>query len=503
MSPFSLHRQPVIIVLLFSLLSFSCQTKKEVETNTYEAFLSHLYDRGQFNGNALILEDGEIAFQGAFGIGNINPIDSLTLSSVFRLGSVSKQFTAMAVMILKERGQLSYDQDVRDFIPELPYTGVTVRHLLNHLSGLPDYMEMMDTNWKPELKYDDPERFVSGNIDLIAMFAKMKPAIHFEPGEKWEYSNTGYVLLASIVSRVSGMPFAQFLKEQIFDPAEMTSTVVYQYVPGYDPQMPLRVFGYSTALNGVDREATDIHYLNPVAGDGGIYSTLADLLKWDRILYTEKLISKEGLEEAFTPAVLNNGDTTDYGFGWGIGKTPEGKKVVEHSGGWVGFTTYIYREIEDNNCIIILTNNSTRYFGEVINPLKQILHDQPYDIPKLSIGEAIGKVVVNEGADKAIDTYRKLKSETPDAYNFAERQLNRLGYQLIEIDRTDDAVKILQLNHEEFPQSANACDSFGDALLAKGDTANALIKFKEALSIDSTLSGTKKKIADIEAGKNI
>ncbi|MEP2669635.1 MAG: serine hydrolase [Cyclobacteriaceae bacterium] len=498
MPSLKLDYQQLIVGLLFSFMLSACQADKEVETNKYEVFLSQAHDRGQFNGNALILEDGEIVFQGSFGIGNIATLDSLQLNSVFRLGSVSKQFTAMGIMKLKERGQLSYDQDVQDFIPELPYEGVTLRHLLNHVSGLPDYMDMMDTYWKPELEIDDPNRFVSGNIDLIEMFAKVKPPIHFEPGEQWEYSNTGYVLLAEVVSRVSGMSFSQFLKEQIFDPAQMTSTSVYNYVPGNDPQMPLRVYGYATELNGIDRVATDIHYLNPVAGDGGIYSTLSDLLKWDRMLYTEDLIAQDLLEEAFTPAILNNGDTTSYGFGWAIDKSLSGKKVVDHSGGWVGFTTYIYREIEENNCIILLTNNSTRYFGAIIDPLKNILHDQPYEIPTLSIGEVIGKVVLNDGVDVALDEYKKLKSEMPDGYNFSESQLNLLGYQLIQMDRMDDAMKILRLNQEEFPQSANTYDSYGDALLASGDSTNALMNFKEALAMDSTFASAKEKIMRIE-----
>ena len=143
------------------------ETKTETNTNKYSSYLSKVNGRGQFNGNALIVEDGEIVFQGAFGIGNFDPIDSLKLNSVFRLGSVSKQFTAMGIMILKEDGKLTYEQDIRDFIPELPYKGITIRHLLNHTSGLPDYTRLMNEHWKVELAYDNPERFISGNEDII------------------------------------------------------------------------------------------------------------------------------------------------------------------------------------------------------------------------------------------------------------------------------------------------------------------------------------------------
>ena len=489
----------MIWLMLLIVFSFSaCQVEKEINTNKYENYLSEVFARGQFNGNALILENGKIVFQGSFGISNIDPIDSLTLNSIFRLGSVSKQFTAMGIIKLKESGKLSYNQDIRDYLPDLPYEGITIRHLLNHVSGLPDYIDMMNMNWKTQLEIDDVERFISGNNDIIEMFAKIKPKIHFEPGDKWEYSNTGYMLLASIVSRVAGKPFELYLKEQIFEPTNMTHTSVYNYVPGNDPQMPLRVYGYRTELNGIDRVSTDIHYLNPVAGDGGIYSTLEDLLKWDRILYTEALISQDSRDEAFSPAILNNGDTTSYGFGWVIDKSPTGKKVVTHGGGWVGFGTYIYREIEENNCIIFLTNNSTRYFMSVIDPLKNILHSQPYELPEISISELIGKVVMNEGVDVAIDQYKKVKSDKPDEFDFSEDQLNNLGYQLLGLDQVDDAVEIFRLNLEEFTHSANVYDSYGDALLAKGDTIKALINFQKAFSIDSTFTAIKAKIIRLE-----
>lgn len=483
------------IFLLFS----ACQTEQEIRDNKYEEFLTQAHANGQFNGNALILKDGKIEFQGSFGIGNIDPVDPLNLNSIFRLGSVSKQFTAMGIMKLKENGKLTYDQDVRDFIPELPYAGITIRHLLNHVSGLPNYTRLMMKNWKTDLKFDDPERFISGNNDIIKMLAEKKPAINFKPLEKWEYSNTGYVLLASIVAQTSGMPFEKYLQEQIFEPAKMSNTVVYNYISGSDSQMPNRVYGFSVGLNGTDLISSDSHYLNPAQGDGGIYSTLDDLLKWDRILYDNMFISEETKEEAFTPAILNNGDTTSYGFGWFIDKSSTGKKVVRHGGRWVGFRAYIYREIEENNCIIILTNNSSRYLRSVVEPLKNILHNQAYEFPKLAISETIGEVVMNKGANAAIEQYKKLKSNKPDEYDFAENQLNRLGYQLMQLDRVHEAIEIFRLNKEEFPQSANTYDSFGDALLASGDTTQSIINFKKALAMDSTFSATKEKIKDIEA----
>ena len=365
------------LIALISLLIFQCRFDKSLKEEDYEAFLAKMYDLGRLNGNVLVLKNGNIVYQGAFGLSNINPIDSLNLNSQFRLASVSKQFTAMAIMQLQEKGKLSYNQDIREFIPELPYKGISIRHLLNHVSGLPDYTRLMDKYWKPRLKTDNPERFISGNSDIINMYVKKQPSVLFKPGEKFEYCDIGYVLLATIVSRISEKPFEQYLKEHIFEPAQMTNTSFYKYIPGIDKEMPLRVYGYQSGQNRTDLVLNDSHYLNAVQGDGGIYSTMRDLLKWDRILYTEKLISNKTREEAFSPAVLNNGEIVNYGFGWGIGKSPSGKKTVSHTGNWLGFKSLIYREIEEDNCIIILTNNSSPYFDNIQETLINILHDKP------------------------------------------------------------------------------------------------------------------------------
>ena len=324
---------------------------------SYHEALFNQIENGGFNGNVLVFEKGEINLKKAFGLANINNGDSLKIGSIFRLGSVSKQFTAMAVAILEEDGVLSYDQNIQDVIPELPYIGITVEHLLQHTSGLPDYLDLMINHWKPELEENDPARYISGNEDIVQMMIEKTPEIHFEPGQKWEYSNTGYVLLATIVERVSGKPFEVFLKERIFEPAGMTNTSVYKFVDGQDPKMPLRVFGFSDE-NG-ERILNDTHFLNFAKGDGGVYSTLEDLLRWDRILHTDELVTAATLERVFTAGKLNNGEAFEYGFGWFLDNKNPRIKIVYHGGGWVGFGTYIYRDISRDSCFIILTNNSS------------------------------------------------------------------------------------------------------------------------------------------------
>lgn len=486
---------PLSLVLLFN----GCQAQRQEDHGTrVERFLSEAHTRGQFNGAALVYENGKLIHQCAFGIRSIDPLDSLDVNSQFRLASVSKQFTAMAIMLLKEQGKLSYDQDIRDFLPELPYGGMTIRHLLHHTSGLPDYEPLMDGNWKPELKYDDPARYTNGNADVLQMLAEKKPPVLFKPGEQWQYSNTGYNLLGTIVARASGMSFPAYAQRYIFEPAGMANSSFYHFVIGNDPKMPDRAYGFQEEWNQKDMIPADSHYLNRGMGEDGVYSTVGDLLKWDRILYTDKLVPKATLEEAFTPGVLNNGDTTDYGFGWHLERSPAGKRVVSHSGGWLSFSTFIYRAIDEDKCFVLLMNNSSLYFWPIVEGVKNILYDTAYALPALSIREVLGKDIAENGVEHAIALYRTLKAEHASEYHITEGALNILGYNLLWVGRVDDAVAILKLTAEEYAGSANVYDSYGDALLAKGDTVNALMNFKRCVELDDSFAATKEKIAGIE-----
>lgn len=495
------YRTSIFLLSIALFISSCSSSQKETPANPYHEFLSKLSDNGQFNGNVLVMECGKVAYQGSFGLKNIDPVDSLDLNSQFRMASVSKQFTATAIMILKEKGKLEFDQDIRDFIPELPYENVTIRHLLNHTGGLPDYVSLMQKNWKPELDNEDMARAISGNEDILKVFVEKQPQIIFTPGESWAYSNTGYVFLATIVSRASGMPFEDFVKNEIFVPSKMINSVVYTPALEEKGKIPNRVYGFRRAFNGKDLVYNDFHFLNSAQGDGGIFSTLQDLLNWDRIMRTSKLISDETKKEAYSPVKLNNGEERGYGFGVSLRKSLTGSTVIEHSGGWVGFGTHIYRDIENDHCFIFLTNHSTDYFGALYDGIENILYDKPYELPKLSIAQETAAKLTNEGIEAAIQHYRKLKSQSPDKYNFEESQLNTLGYQLLNIGKADEAAAILKLNRDEYSESGNPYDSYGDALLALGDTTEALGQFNKAFEIDSTLDFIPQKIKELTREK--
>jgi CubicO group peptidase (beta-lactamase class C family) len=482
-------KRRIKILLLFSL-PWS-QVFAGSTTDNIDAFFKHCHTNGQFNGNVLVAKSGEIIYHQSFGISNIDPVEPLQLNSQFRLASVSKQFTAMAIMILKEQGKLDYEDEIIKYLPELPYPGITIRHLLNHTSGIPKYEDLCEQYWDIEHKNFLDKKYAT-NDDIIALFVEHHPKVLFKPGDKYAYSNAGYVLLASIVSRVSGEPFEKFLKNNIFDPLDMSFSLVYSAIR--DDPVEHRVYGYRLAINGSDYLPNDFHYMSGIAGDGAIYSTTGDLFKWDRALYREKLVSKPTLDEAFSPAILSDSSTSKYGFGWGIDTSLSGKKVVSHGGGWIASRTWILREIEEDNTIILLTNHTSRYIYDIRKTLQLILHDKPFTMPKISISDVIGEIIATNGIDAAISEYQQLKKSKPGHYNFNFWELNSLGYRLTQLEKISEAVAIYKLNIKNFPDWSRAYNDLGDAYKLNGNVELALENFKKSLELDPNNNYAKEKL---------
>jgi len=345
-----MKRITIIILLLIGQITFGQDNIKNIDT-----FLTSNYNNGKFNGNVLIAEKGNVIYKKSFGFSNESTKEKLNENSIFELASVSKQFTAMAIVILKEKGKLNYDDKMSKYIPELSnYGNITVRHLLNHTSGLPHYEEILYT------LFDKSK--IATNIDIISIYSKFNPPVLFECNTQWEYSNTGYALLASIIERVSGMSYGEYLNKVIFTPLQMTNTSVYRrrYAPR---KIANYAFGYvySDSLkkyllpDDVEEEKIVI-WQDGIVGDGTVNSTVIDLLKWDRALYTDKLISKESSSEIFTSAELNDSTKTGYGFGWFLEDNGVYGNLVYHGGGWPGYISYIDRHIQNDKTIIILLN---------------------------------------------------------------------------------------------------------------------------------------------------
>ncbi len=347
------------ILPIVAILFAACSAPKESANPliaSIDSVMNSVVDTARFNGNVLVAQKGEIIYQKSFGPSNYYTNEMLNDSSMFDLASVSKAFTAMSIMMLKEEGKLSYDDDVRKYLPELPYEGITIRHFLTHTSGIADYGDvMMADGW-------DVKK-IAFNEDLMRSFASQKPALIFKPGEKWEYSNTAYAMLATIVSRVSGKPFAEFTTERIFVPLEMEHTRVYNtrrsgekidnYAYGFVYSDSLKKYVLPDSL----KEYFYVITLDGIEGDGVVNSTTTDLFKWNKALYTDKLVSKATLEEAFTSGKLNNDSLHNYGFGWFLENDSLNGKITRHTGSWPGYRNLLMRFVDNGDCVIILTNN--------------------------------------------------------------------------------------------------------------------------------------------------
>lgn len=351
---------------LITAVSFGQDHNKKID----EIFTELANDK-KFNGNVLVAEKGNIVYQKSFGFANEATGEMLNNNTIFELASVSKQFTAAAIAILEQNKKLSYEDDLAKFIPELAfYKGVKIKHLIHHTGGLPDYMELMYFNW-------DKSK-IATNKDMIAILAEKKPTALFEPNTKFEYSNTGYALLGSIIEKVSGKTYGNFLQDNIFKPLKMNSSFVYtrRYAPkkvenyayGYVYSEALKKYVLPDEVDGEDM----VYWLDGIVGDGTVNSTTGDLLKWDRALYGTALLPKAAIDRLFEPIELNDKTKSNYGFGWMIEDLKDYGKIVSHSGGWGGYSTYIERHITNDKTIIILENSTSSF---PVNKLRKVLYD--------------------------------------------------------------------------------------------------------------------------------
>lgn len=325
-----------------ALLSFAaCTTEDAVnyEEETDAIFAAY---QGEETPGAVVrvIRDGEPVMTRTYGMANLEDGIAVTAETNFRLASVSKQFTAMCILMLVDRGELGLDDSLTDLFPDFPDygSGITVTNLLQHTGGLIDY--------EPFVPEDSPVQVQdAGVLDLM----RQQDHTYFEPGSEHRYSNSGYAVLAMIVEQISGKPYARFLKENIFEPLGMQNSVAYQ--DGIST-VPNRAYGYYVTDEGVTDEGVEFSDQSPwsaVLGDGGIYTSVTDLTLWDEALYGNGLVRKELKEQAFTPALET------YGFGWRIDEF-DGHRRMHHEGTTIGFRNFIQRFPDDRLTIIVLSN---------------------------------------------------------------------------------------------------------------------------------------------------
>lgn len=446
--------------------------------------LAHKYR--QFNGAALVAENGKILYTGAFGMANMEWGIPNAPDTKFRLGSITKQFTAALILQLVEQGKIKIDGKISDYLPQYRKDigeKVTIHHLLTHTSGIPSYTSQPgffeNVSRNPFKVSDFVTKYTSGDLE-------------YEPGSKYSYNNSGYFLLGAIIEKVTGKSYEQVLKENILDPVGMKNT-------GYDHHatlLPKRASGYAKTADGY----TNAAYLDmsiPYAA-GSLYSTVEDLYLWDQALYTDKLVSAASKELMYKPFLDN------YAYGWVITNASfklndQPVQVIAHGGGINGFTTVIERYPNEKNLIVLL-DNTGQNVGRLSDRIKKILYNQPYEVPKMSIVSILERTINEKGIEAGIAQYRDLKAKQAATHDFAEPELNELGYRLMRGGKVKEAVEIFKLNVEAYPKGYNTYDSLAEAYMNLNERELAITNFKKSLELNPKNTNAADKLKRIETG---
>jgi CubicO group peptidase (beta-lactamase class C family) len=425
-------------------------------------FISTIHRDGQFSGALVVVDHGKVIYKKGFGYADRKTKELFTTDTPCYIGSLSKQFTAMGIMILAEKGKLAYNQSIRTYFPELPESmqPVTILHLLHHTSGLALFGDFPDMNEK----------------DVFNILLKQQ-SLRFTPGEKFEYCNAGYTLLGMIIEKVSGETLNDFLTENVFLPTGMKNT----YVNSAALRNRKRAIGYYIF-------GDEYNYDTFIGGAASVISTVNDLYLWDKMLYEPTIISKKSLERAFTSDKFTNPDDMygkiGYGFGWFISEK-EGKKIIQHDGGFAGFRSYIERQPDQHNTIIFISNVRHSITGQLREGINNILTGKSTVIPKISWANKIIEESDTAGMAQAIADYKLIKNtKAGSRYYFSESEINTLGYYLLNNKRVNDAIQFFTLNIEENPNSSNAFDSLGEAYMIAGNKESAISHYKKSLQLN-------------------
>jgi len=342
------HTKNITCAAALLLIFLVTATAQNGSTAQIDEFVKAEMQRQHLPGVSLaIVKDGTIVYAKGYGYSNVEHQVPVKPETIFQSGSVGKQFTATAVMMLVEEGKVSLDEKISKYLGEVPqaWQNITVRHLLTHTSGLTDYPD--DFDFRRDYTEDE----------LLKRAQAIQP--DFKPGDKWQYSNLGYLTLGILIHKVTGEFYGDFLQERVFKPLGMTTTRIISEAD----IIPNRAAGYRLVKDELKNQDWVSPSLNTTA-DGALYFTVLDMAKWDAALYGERLLKKTSLQQMWTPVRLNNNTTYDYGFGWGFAQI-NGHRIIEHGGAWQGFTSYIGRYVDDKVTVIVLDNLTGGNAGKI------------------------------------------------------------------------------------------------------------------------------------------
>ncbi len=461
----------ICILILLSILTFSCKVQDETKplNETQTELINYLfqdYIGEKPSASFIVIKDGEIKTCQSFGFADLDKNIKADCNTNYRIASVTKQFTAIAVMKLISQGKLSYETKIPELFPDFPEYGkeINVRQLLNHRSGLIEYFDLYPKESKRQLLDKDV-------LELL----KQQDSTIFIPNKGYKYTNSGYVLSTQIIEKISEMSFKEYMDKEIFEPLQMDNSTVYLK----DIEIKNRAYGYK--FNDTIYQLKDQYGWSAVQGDGGIYSSVNDYYKWDQALYTNNLISQKELKPAFSNWDENGmNDEDGYGFGWGI-LTKNETKYYLHGGGSTGFKTFSLRIPSKNISVAIFTNNDD--YGNQLKRkaifLASYFSDGQISIPADVILE---KEIENNGVENISIKYNELKSNVAK-YDIVEKDLVSLGFNYFSKKEDEKALKTFELIKTEFPQYFGGYFGLARYYKANDEKEKAIVNFKKVTEL--------------------
>ncbi len=494
-------KKSFIACLLFFLgISLFGQSKQKA----FDDYCKALVENQQFSGNVLVIENNKIVYENAAGYADYTTKTPNTPNIRFPIASITKLLTATAILQLKERGKLNLTDAVNRFLPEFPYPQITIKHLLSHTSGLPPYNAFFDNARK-----ENPDKTFTNKDFMKGVVANKQPLI-YQPGEKGNYDNINFLVLALIIEKISGMPYKNYIEKNILQPAGMNETSLFPLPEQFDgrkiknfafPHVYLHFYDSTPVKSNSIPYVREYWHSYGFNGFGDYISTTRDLWKFDNALYKNILLKQQTLEEAFVPTKLNGGENNpDYfGLGWEIEKDTSLGKLVYHSGAAMGLSSNILRNITKHQTVILFDN---AHFNahENASKLMMILNGEKVDIPKKSIAKIYGYTLLWKGVIAANAILETLKKDTANYY-LSEDEMNTLGYDFMgnsnpyhlpEQHFYKQAVETLKTNAALFPNSWNAYDSYAEALLGDGQIDEAIKMYQKSLQLNPKNENGKK-----------
>lgn len=472
-----------------------------------DSLFTALSSQSILNGNVLVAEKNQVTYKKSFGYADLQRQILNSDSSVFTIASISKTITSVTILQLLEKHRLKLDDPLRRYMPDFPFPAITIRQLLSHTSGLPDKEVLFDSLLK-----NQPDRIIT-NQDLMPALKALKKSLINQPGQKWQYSNINYNLLALLVEKLTHTPFDTYLKDHIFKPAQMNHTWLETAL--HKPVIANRTINYkysthyAPSLARADTMASSKMWLNlnGLIGQGGIVTTTQDLFRFDQSLYIGSLVKASTLQQAFTPTKLSNGQVVEidgpvgrssYGLGWFILADTSAGKIVWHNGSVPGGLAFFLRNITNHQTVIILDNaESFGLYTAGVNAFN-ILGKKPLTIRKRSLAELYAKDLWAKGADYGVCRLISLRGDST-RYYFEPGEMDQIGHELLRTNHIEFALELFKLNTLLKPDAWEVYQSYGIALQQAGKRGEAISMYEQSLRMNPKNEQAQKALAQLKA----